>query len=307
MKLISWNVNGLRAITQRGDLAKFIEAYQPDILLLQEIKMNQPFEGFDDYRKFDSYASRKGYSGTSIWLKQSIKLLSLRAGRSIPSITPGAELSDFALAKSEPNAFRKLPAAGSEKECIRAGVIGGVDGLVHANTDLTDIYGNLLDEGRITAVKLGAVNFVSVYVPNSKEDLSRLAIRQRWDAWFRHYLASLDGPVVVGGDFNVAATELDLARPKENQSKHGFTPEERAGFAALLENYHDVWRERNPESRQYSWWSHYAHARANNVGWRIDYLLARGVKLTHPAILDQVRGSDHAPVVAEISEAPELA
>jgi exodeoxyribonuclease-3 len=271
----TWNVNGLRAVVRRGDLQKLIEAERPDVLLLQEIKMNEPLVEFAEYVKFDSYAAKKGYAGTSVWIKAESELsVTLLAKQ--PGVAPLLPEGQFTLHRSQNS---NSP-----------------------DSELTDHYGDLLDEGRIATVKIGGVNFVSVYVPNSKEDLSRLAIRERWDKWLKEYLDELEGAVVVGGDFNVAATELDLARPKENRGKHGFTDEERAGFAELLTGYDDAWREQHPEERQYSWWSHYGHAREKNVGWRIDYLLTRGVKLRDARILDQVKGSDHAPVIAEVAE-----
>ncbi|MCL2094512.1 exodeoxyribonuclease III [Candidatus Saccharibacteria bacterium] len=254
MRVATWNVNGLRAVVKRGDLERFLDEYQPDVLLMQEIKMNEMVDYAPEYEKFDSYALKKGYSGTSVWVR-----LEMKAVR------------------------EEVP-------------VGDVDG----ESELTDKYGDLLDEGRITTVKVGGVNFVSVYVPNSKRDLTRIPVRQKWDEWFKKYLDELDGPVVCGGDFNVAVEEIDLARPKENRNTHGFTDEERAGMRNFLKDYQDVWREENPDKQQYTWWSHFARAREKNIGWRIDYLITRGVELSNARILGEVLGSDHVPVMAEL-------
>lgn len=173
--------------------------------------------------------------------------------------------------------------------------------------NLTDIYGDTGTEGRVIALEFDAFYVVSVYTPNAKDDLSRLPVRQLWDEAFLAYMKQLQGekPVVFCGDLNVAHTELDLARPKENKGKKGFTAEERHGIDKMLEaGFVDTFRTLHKEGGTYTWWSHFAQARERNVGWRIDYVMAS--KELTPLIKKanvhaDVYGSDHCPVSVEIS------
>jgi exodeoxyribonuclease-3 len=164
-------------------------------------------------------------------------------------------------------------------------------------------------EGRVIAVEFEDFFVVSVYVPNAKRDLSRLADRQDWDRCFLNYLQTLAGhkPVVCCGDFNVAHTALDLARPKANEGHHGFTSEERAGFQHFMDaGFIDTFRHLHPDAPQhYTWWRQFGRARARNIGWRIDYILISAVllpRLHAAAILPEVYGSDHCPVAVELVE-----
>src|SRR5689334_21836019 len=189
MKLISWNVNGLRAVLRKNFL-EYLEAEQPDILCLQEIKccledLEQLWPAF--YTTYWNVAQKKGYSGTALFTKT-----------------------------------RPL------------NVVNGVRIAAHDQ------------EGRVLAAEYADFFVVDVYVPNSKRDLSRLAYRQEWDRDFLAYLKKLEQqkPVIVCGDFNVAHTELDLANPRANLHTHGFTPEERAGFDAMVKaGFIDTFRE----------------------------------------------------------------
>ena len=144
---------------------------------------------------------------------------------------------------------------------------------------------------------------VNVYTPNAQNELKRLDYRQKWDVAFRSYLRSLDKskPVIFCGDTNVAHEEIDLARPKQNRKNAGFSDEEREGFTKLLKaGFVDTFRAFHPdEAGHYSWWSLRGQAKANNVGWRIDYF---GVserlfsRVKEAFILKDVEGSDHVPV-----------
>lgn len=163
-------------------------------------------------------------------------------------------------------------------------------------------------EGRIVALEFAGFYLVNVYVPNSQSELARLGYRMGWDADFRAFLAGLDAekPVVVCGDFNVAHQEIDLANPGANRRNAGFTDEERSGFGELLRaGFADSFRELHPDARgAYSWWSYRGRAREKNVGWRIDYfLVSRRIieNVGTAAILPDVMGSDHCPVVLEVS------
>jgi len=173
--------------------------------------------------------------------------------------------------------------------------------------DLKDSYGDSASEGRVTTLEFETFFVVSVYTPNAKDDLSRLPVRERWDAAFLTYMKQLQSekPVIFCGDLNVAHTELDLARPKENKGKKGFTAEERKGIDNMLEaGFVDSFRLFNQENGHYTWWSHFAHARERNVGWRIDYVMTDknlSSLVKKAAIHPDVFGSDHCPVSIEIS------
>jgi len=165
-----------------------------------------------------------------------------------------------------------------------------------------DVYGDPNQEGRVITAEFEKFFVVGVYTINIKDDLSRLQIRETWDKAFLAWCQELEKrkPVIFCGDLNVAHTEDDLARPKENVGKRGFTDEERAGFQKLVDHgFVDTFRLFTKGNGNYTWWTHWANARERNVGWRIDYFLAS--KQLKPKIksaevhADQM-GSDHCPV-----------
>jgi exodeoxyribonuclease-3 len=146
-----------------------------------------------------------------------------------------------------------------------------------------------------------------VYTPNAKDDLSRIPLRHKqWDPAFLDFVKELQKkkPVVFGGDLNVAHTEDDLARPKENINNKGFTAEEREGINNIITaGFVDTFRLFTKGNGHYTWWSHFANARARNVGWRIDYFFVSSSlvkQIKSAAILADVFGSDHCPIVLEI-------
>ncbi len=147
---------------------------------------------------------------------------------------------------------------------------------------------------------------VCVYTINVKDDLSRVPIRQVWDKAFLAWCQELEKkkPVIFCGDLNVAHTELDLARPKANIGMKGFTYEEREGIDKIISaGFVDTFRIFTKDGGHYSWWSHFANARARNVGWRIDYIFVSeklSKKVKSAKILPEVLGSDHCPVSIEI-------
>jgi len=170
-----------------------------------------------------------------------------------------------------------------------------------------DIYGDVSDEGRVISAEFDSFYVVNVYTPNAKEDLSRLKLRhESWDPAFLEHVKSLEKkkPVLMCGDFNVAHEEIDLARPKENIGKHGFTDEEREGFTKLISaGFTDTFRIFEKSGGFYSWWSHWGKSRERNVGWRIDYWLASSKitqKITDAKIHPEYLGSDHCPVSVEV-------
>jgi exodeoxyribonuclease-3 len=263
MKLYSWNVNGIRAVINKGVFAKFIESEQPDILCLQETKAHrgQVEINLPNYEEYWNSAEKKGYSGTAIFSK--IKPISV--------------------------------------------VNGFIDDIAQKYNLTGDNYGDPAKEGRVISAEFEHFWVVTVYTPNSKEDLSRLNLRHKeWDPAFLEHIKKLENkkPVLVCGDFNVAHTELDLANPKPNIGKHGFTSEERDGFDNLITaNFIDTFRIFNKNSGNYTWWSHWANARVRNIGWRIDYWLAsKSVldKITTSKIHPDIIGSDHCPISIEV-------
>lgn len=158
-------------------------------------------------------------------------------------------------------------------------------------------------EGRVITLELESYYLITVYTPNSQEELRRLDYRMKWDDDFRAYLKKLEEkkPVIVCGDLNVAHKEIDLKNPKTNRKNAGFTDEERAKFTTLLESgFTDTFRYFYPEQEGiYSWWSYRFKAREKNAGWRIDYFLISDSlkdKLRGAQIHTDILGSDHCPV-----------
>ncbi len=258
MKLFSWNVNGLRAVINKGALATFIDECHPDILCLQETKAKQGQAEIDlpEYEELWNSAERPGYSGTAIFTK--LKPLSV---------------------------MNVLP----------------------TELNMSDEFGNPLTEGRVLTAEFENFFLVDVYTPNSKNELERLELREKkWDPEFLKYLKDLEKlkPVVTCGDFNAAHEEIDIARPKTNHRSAGFTDEERQGITNMISaGFIDTFRFLNPDSVRYTWWSHWGHARENNVGWRIDYFfISKSLKdnLKSAEIYENVMGSDHCPISIEL-------
>lgn len=158
-------------------------------------------------------------------------------------------------------------------------------------------------EGRVITLEMEDFFLVTVYTPNSQDELRRLDYRMEWEDAFRQYLLGLDArkPVVVCGDLNVAHREIDLKNPKANRRNAGFTDEERGKFQALLDaGFVDTFRYFYPDLEGiYSWWSYRFRAREKNAGWRIDYFLVSArltERLQEAKIHTEVYGSDHCPV-----------
>lgn len=158
-------------------------------------------------------------------------------------------------------------------------------------------------EGRVITLEYPDYYLITVYTPNSQDELRRLDYRMEWEEAFRSYLVALDAkkPIIVCGDLNVAHQEIDLKNPKTNRRNAGFTDEERGKFQLLLDaGFVDTFRYFHPEARErYSWWSYRGRARERNAGWRIDYFVTSArlaPRLRSAEIHDQVFGSDHCPV-----------
>ena len=163
-------------------------------------------------------------------------------------------------------------------------------------------------EGRVITLEYEDFYFVTVYTPNSQNELARLSYRMDWERDFLEYLTKLEErkPVVWCGDLNVAHQEIDLKNPKTNRKNAGFTDEERACFTRVLESgFIDTFRYFYPDQEGiYSWWSYRFRAREKNAGWRIDYFLVSSSlreKMVDAKIHTQVLGSDHCPVELDIT------
>ncbi len=259
IKIYSWNVNGIRAVTRKELFVPFVAKEQPDILCLQETKAQQGQAEIDlpDYEEYWNSAEKKGYSGTAIFTKTK----------------PLAIINGFS------------------QEIIDKYKVEG------------DTYGDPNKEGRVIAAEYEQFYVVTVYTPNAKDDLSRIPLREKhWDPAFLAYCKQLEQhkPVIFCGDLNVAHTENDLANPKPNKGKKGFTTEERNGFQAFLDaGFVDTLRMFKQGNGYYTWWSQFAKSRERNVGWRIDYFLVSSQlkdKVTAADIHPNVMGSDHCPV-----------
>ncbi len=250
MKLISWNVNGLRACIKKG-FYDFLAREDADCVCLQETKM-QPGQADIDtpgYLQYWNSAEKKGYSGTAIFTK------------------------------AEP---------------------------LSCSYDIGDA--RHIGEGRCVTVELPGFYLVTEYSPNAQEGLARLPYRMEWEDAFRAYVQALDKlkPVVICGDLNVAHQEIDLKNPKPNRGSAGFSDEERAKMTELLDaGFTDSFRHLHPDATgAYSWWSYRYRARETNAGWRIDYFLVSDRirdSIVRAEILSDVYGSDHCPVLLELS------
>lgn len=259
LKLYSWNVNGIRAVWNKGEFQKFVKKYQPDILLLQETKANkdQSAHEMPGYHEYWNSAEKKGYSGVALF------------------------------SKTEPLQVVN----GFPEEIVKKYKVTG------------DTYGDPNKEGRVIAAEYEKFWVAGVYTPNAKDDLSRVELRHKhWDPAFLAYMQKLekDKPVLFCGDLNVAHTEDDLARPKPNVGKKGFTDEEREGFDNFVSaGFLDTFRIFTKGNGHYTWWTHWANARARNVGWRIDYWMTskklKG-KIKKAEIHAEQMGSDHCPI-----------
>jgi exodeoxyribonuclease III len=265
MKFISWNVNGIRAVHKKGLLVPFVEKYKPDFICLQETKAEQ-HQSEVDLPDYEEY-----------WNSSSA-----RKGYSGTAI----------FTKHKPVAVHlDLPEDIAKKYKL--------DG---------DGYGDPNREGRVIALEMPRYFVVTVYTPNAKDDLSRVELRHKhWDPAFLEYMKRLEEqkPVIFSGDLNVAHQPIDLANPKANEGKKGFTREEREGIDQYLKSgFVDIFRQLHPdEPNHYTWWSHFANSRARNVGWRIDYFFVSKKlvsKVKRAKILPEVMGSDHCPVLLEV-------
>ena len=251
MKIVSFNVNGLRAVLQKNFIQDFY-SFDADIFSLNETKLSEVKdkfnfepEGYNIY--YTNSKIRKGYSGVCVFSK----------------LTP----------------------------------LNIWYGLKDHKYD---------DEGRVITLEFENFYYVACYVPNSGDGLKRLDFRMEFEDDLLDYLNSLNKlkPIIYAGDLNVAHKEIDIKNPKSNERNAGYTIEERNAFSRLLDNgYTDIYRQMNPNTVKYSWWSYRFNARSNNAGWRIDYfILSNRIvdKVISTDICNEIMGSDHCPIVLEI-------
>lgn len=269
MKLLSWNVNGLRAVAKKW-FFDYLANEKPEIIWLQEIKVKENqiekeiFESIEKlgYQAYFNPAVRPWYAGTAVFTKIKPKDVMLWIDTQWLNLNPAE-----------------------------------TDEVIEEN-----------HEGRVITLDFGDFYYTNVYTPNSKDDLSRLSYRQMWDRAFLAYIKKLweKKPVIFCWDLNVAHQPIDLKNPKPNEWKHGYTIEERRGFDTMLAaGFIDTLRHQYPETPSlYSWWSYMGNARKNNSGWRIDYFLAPEKfskdYLKEAFIRPEVMGSDHCPVGIEL-------
>lgn len=250
MKIVSWNVNGLRSVHRNGFL-NWVKKEKADIICLQEIKIQegqipQELRDIKGYELYCNTGSRKGYAGVAVYTKQRPKKV---------VTTLGLERFDR--------------------------------------------------EGRFLRLDYENVILIALYIPQGARDQRDMGYKLEVYDLLLNYLSRIRNKnVIVIGDLNIAHTELDLARPKQNMKNTMFTPEERLQLDRLEKiGFVDTFRARNKNSGgQYSWWPYFANARQRNLGWRIDYVfvsksLAASVKKAF--ILPAVKGSDHCPVGIE--------
>ena len=254
MKLISWNVNGIRAAEKKGALAEIFKM-KPDVFAVQETKCTEgqlPATKFapEEYiAYFDSAKERKGYSGVAIYTK----------------VVPFKV--DYGL---------------------------GIPEMDH--------------EGRMLTLHFHDFVFVTCYFPNGARDKDHFNFKLRYYQCFLNKMQELREhyeTVIFCGDLNVAHTEIDIERPKENENHVGFLPQERKWVDSLIENgYSDVYRETHPDERKkYTWWDVKTRSRERNVGWRIDYFFTTKnllKKVKKAEIHDETEGSDHCPISLDI-------
>ncbi len=252
MKLISYNVNGIRAAIKKG-FRTWLQAADPDFLLIQEVKAKLediPLEKFKDmgYLFFTNLAIKKGYSGVAIF------------------------------SKSEPEVIYNS--------------LG---------------YEQIDEEGRYLELVFEDLHIIDIYVPTGAASEERQIYKWHFMEVLFKRLAEIRGKnVIIGGDFNICHTSLDICNPKANLGVSGFMPEERQWFTNVLEmGYCDSFREFNEEPHHYTWWSYMKQHREKNIGWRIDYFLVSNSlknRLNRAAVLKEAKHADHCPILLEIND-----
>lgn len=287
MKLISWNVNGLRAVCGKG-FADIFAGFDADVVCLQETKLQ---EGqidleFPGYRSFWNYAERKGYSGVAVYTRKeplAVHKGIAREEHDSEGRVLTLEYPDFYLVccytpnSQNPETPGELPKR--------------LDYRMEWEDAFREYVSALHSSGlRSASASYEAAAALAGVCPSGGAGSDS---------------AGGPKPVVICGDLNVAHKEIDLKNPKTNTKSAGFTPQEREKMTALLDSgFIDTFRHFHPDERDaYSWWSYRMNARAKNVGWRIDYFIVSedlAPRLVSAAILPEIYGSDHCPVQLDL-------
>ncbi|MBC7554292.1 MAG: exodeoxyribonuclease III [Taibaiella sp.] len=253
MRIITYNVNGIRAAVKKGFI-DWLKTNPADIICLQEIKAHEgdvPKAEIETagYEVYSYSAQKKGYSGVAI------------------------------LTRVRPNNIYKG------------------NGVMQSDA-----------EGRVIRADFGDLTIVNAYFPSGTSGEDRQTYKYQWLAEFFEYIQVLRAErpnLVICGDYNICHKAIDIHDPVRNKNSTGFLPEEREWMGKLFENgFVDTFRHFNQEPHQYTWWSQFAGARANNKGWRIDYINtteSMAAHLKYAIILPDVRHSDHCPVFLELS------
>ncbi|TAG03001.1 MAG: exodeoxyribonuclease III [Cytophagia bacterium] len=254
MKIITYNVNGLRAVIQKG-FVEWLKATQADVICLQETKAYSsqiPLVLFEElgYQTYFQSAEKKGYSGVAIFTKNMPKKIT--KGYDLPS-----EIDD--------------------------------------------------NEGRIIRADFEDLSILSVYMPSGSSGEDRRDFKMRWNRNFHQYIQMLKKEIpnlLIVGDYNICHQPIDIHNPKANMKTSGFLPEEREWLDSFFESgFVDTFRHLNKEPHNYTWWSAWGTAREKNLGWRIDYQAISSHlidRLQRAVILNEVKFSDHCPVLIEI-------
>jgi len=265
MKIISWNVNGLRAVHKKGLFLPMIEKYQPDIICLQEIKSKKDQNELDlkGYEEYWNPAEKPGYAGTAIFCKE--KPINVEFG------FPLEILNKYKLDEDRygnPNQEGRILTAEFKDFCV------------------VNVY-TPNSKPDLSRLNLRHKKWDKAFLEYVQQLHSKKAKN-----------------VIFCGDLNVAHTEDDLANPKQNEGEHGFTKEEREGIDNVVKaGFVDTFRHFIKGNGHYTWWSHWANARVRNIGWRIDYFFVNKEFLPNiksSKILPDVLGSDHCPILLEI-------
>ena len=267
VKLISWNVNGIRSVHRKGALTAVLEKLKPDIVCLQETKAEQHQSEIDlpDYEEYwNPSSAKRGYSGTAIFSKQK----------------PRALVFD-------------LP-----EDIVKEHTLAN-DGYGDPNREGRVIAAEFKDFYVATVYTPNAKDDLSrLNLRHKHWDPAFLAYMKRLEK---------KKPVIFCGDLNVAHTADDLARPDENEGRKGFTKEEREGIDKLIDaGFVDAFRLFHKGKGHYTWWSHFSNARMRNIGWRIDYIFVSKSlvpKVRSVRIYPEFHGSDHCPVSLEVRNA----
>ena len=276
MRIISWNVNGIRSMTHKlkngektgsptdNGITTLIQEENPDVLCFQEIKtQNQADLAFlqSNFKYIlTNFASKKGYSGVAL----------------LTNIKPEWVSYNFDMYTEE---------------------------------QLGPYNYEFIKEGRIITARFKNIIIVNIYVPNAQNELARLYDRLEWENILRKYLKLLKDensvPVVLCGDLNIAHNDIDIHNPKGKKKTAGFSTEERAEFQKMIDSgFTDSFRYLHPNVIKYTYWSNFVNAREKNAGWRIDYCLVSESdkdKISVADCLTDYYGSDHGPVLLEMN------